>query len=53
MTLVEYLVRKIRYYRKLGNKPVADPGFPMGGCGPIGGVWSPDMGAFWQKCMQK
>ena len=32
---------------------VADPGFPVGGCGPIGGAWTSDMGAFWQKCMRK
>ena len=30
---------------------VADPGFPVGGCGPARGTWTSDMGAFWQKCM--
>ena len=30
---------------------VADPGFPIGGHGPIRGVWTSDMGAFHQKCM--
>ena len=30
---------------------VADPGFPIGGHGPVGGVWTPDVGIFWQKCM--
>ena len=32
---------------------VADPGFPIGGHGPIGGAWTSDVGAFWQKCVQK
>ena len=27
---------------------VADPGFPVGGGG---GAWTPDVGAFRQKCM--
>ena len=27
--------------------PVADPGFPVGGCGPIrGGAWTSDVDAF-------
>ena len=33
--------------------PVADPGFPVGGRGPVRGAWTPDVGAFRQKCMQK
>ena len=33
---------------------VADPGFPVGGGrGPVRGAWASDVGAFWQKCMQK
>ena len=32
---------------------VVDPGFPVGGRGPIRGAWTSDEGAFWQKCMQK
>ena len=32
---------------------VADPGFPVGGRGPVRGVWTPNVGTFWQKCMQK
>ena len=32
---------------------VEDPGFPMGGVDPLGGVWTSDVGAFWQKCVRK
>ena len=40
--------------RLIGFTAVADPGFPVGGgVDPLGGAWTSDMGAFWQKCMQK
>ena len=26
---------------------VADPGFPIGGCAPVRGVWTSNAGAFW------
>ena len=28
------------------NMAVADPGFPKGGMGPLGEVWTSDMGTF-------
>ena len=31
---------------------MADPGFPIGGAGPLG-VLTSDAGAFWEKHMQK
>ena len=37
----------------LQPETVADPGFFVGGAGPIGAVWTSNMGAFHQKCMQK
>ena len=33
--------------------PVADPGFPVGGRGPVRGAWTSNVDAFWQKYMQK
>ena len=32
---------------KSWSPSVADPGFP------VGGAWTSNVGAFWQKCMQK
>ena len=32
---------------------VADPGFPVGGRRPVGGVPTSNMYTFWQKCMRK
>ena len=47
--------RQTTIYYPLLIKPrsVADPGFPIGGRGPIRGVWTPDMGTFRQNCMPK
>ena len=34
-------------------KSVADPGFPVGGHGPHGGMWIPEAVAFRKFCMSK
>ena len=32
--------------QEMDTSTVADPGFPIGGRGPVRGVWTPDAGAF-------
>ena len=33
--------------------PVPDPGFPVGGCGPRRGAWTPEVAVFHKICMSK
>ena len=35
------------------SRAVADPGFPMGGCQPHGGVPTPEVAMFQKICMSK
>ena len=54
--LFQQIIRHITYISPRKNTiPVADPGFPMGDVDPLGGggAWTPNVGTFWQKCMQK
>ena len=49
-------VGEIHQSKKVGTMvvhSVADPGFPIGGRGPIRGAWTSDTGTFQQKCMRK
>ena len=54
--LVLHISLNLRPSRKLGKLyyiTVVDPAFPVGGASIRWGAWTPDVGAFWQKCMQK